>query len=135
MKEFNRTTLSQLRADMNAALKAVAEKHGVLLSVGSCTYARDGSEASFKLQAVVKKEGVETMKDASNAKLVTAWKEYASMFGLKQEWLDKSFVVNGKTYMIQGLNTRKHKYPVVTKCLQDSKQYIFSTEDVGLRMN
>jgi hypothetical protein len=44
-----------------------------------------------------------------------AYKSFCSQFGLKPEWLGRTFENRGKTYTITGLNIRSRNFPVQTK--------------------
>jgi hypothetical protein len=51
MKEFNRTTLKEIRADMDAALALVAEQHGLEIQIGNMRFS--SSEVTIKVVAKV----------------------------------------------------------------------------------
>src|SRR3982751_3226095 len=102
--------LKALRADIDTALKAVGEKHGVLLRAGNCSFTE--VSATFKLEATA---GATSAADAATLKAAADWKKNAVYFDLNPLWLGKSFTVGGKTYEILGLMPKRQKFPVLVK--------------------
>lgn len=80
--------------------------------------------------AAIEKQRHRDFKNKSEAQLKEARKDYpenAIGYGLKPEWLDKTFVDRNKTYRIDGLKLSSRTYPVVTR-LEDGTPYFFNTE-------
>lgn len=111
---INAAALTMLRGEIDAALKALGEKHGITLRAGNGKY--DGeSIGSFKLDICLPSSTGET-----NPALVKAerdWKAYAAEFDLQPEWLGKSFgrAKNGGVVTIVGLMPNRHKFPVLVR--------------------
>jgi len=128
MKTIDRQSAKALSLDMMEALKAVATKHGVQFrdKGGSFT----PNNVTFRIEAaVIGATGVAETKER------TEYPRYCQMYGLKAEWLDQSFTsAGGESYTIVGLNTRKHKNPILCKRVSDGKIYVFSAEAVKMYM-
>jgi len=56
----------------------------------------------------------------------TAFKESAYHYGLKTEWLDKTFIDNGTEFVVTGLRTSSKRYPVIAQNTRTKKFYKFS---------
>jgi hypothetical protein len=127
MKTIDRNACKQISADMLEALKAVALKHGVQFSYKSGNFS--SSSATFRIEAaVVGDGGVAITAERRDYPL------YCSMYGLRPEWLDKSFRHGTDTFTIIGLNTRKHKNPILGKSANNGKTYIFPADTVKALM-
>jgi hypothetical protein len=103
---FTRQNLPALRADIDAALKAVGEKHGIVVKTdGGGSFSP--TNYTVKVGAAVKAENGEVVtKEAQDFKML------ASSYGLPLEMLNKEFFVAGVSHKVTGIYPRKHKYPV-----------------------
>lgn len=127
IKEFDRTNLRQIQADIQTALKSVADNYGISLTYKGARFS--ATNVSIKLEgAVIGAGGVVETKERKD------WKVYAEMFGLKSAWLDKTFVVAGDSYIIAGLATRKSKYPVLATCVRNQKRFKFPIDTIKALM-
>jgi hypothetical protein len=120
--------LASLRIEMNEALAAVAKKHGIAISVGSCSFT--DATATYKLLIA---DGAQDGESAQHVKARADFKSHAMMFGLDPDWLGATFLSNGTTYTIVGLYPKKRKQPVVVTKGGDAR-FVMSAEDVALRM-
>lgn len=115
---ITRSLLRTIRTDAEAALLDVAAKHGVQLTVGSGSFARDGSNASLKLEiAGIADDGQVMTKEA------TDFKRLASSFGLTPEDLGMTFTFNGKEFRLLGCNPRNYKNPIIAENVKNGKTY------------
>jgi hypothetical protein len=128
MKTLERSTVKEISVDIMEALKAVALKHGVQFSYKGGNFSP--TSANYRIEAAVIADG---------GVVITAERRdfplYANMFGLKPEWLDKSFVHGSDTFTIIGLSTRKSKNPVMAKSSRNGKTYVFPANTVAILMN
>lgn len=115
--------LKTLRADIDAALQAVGEKHGVLLRAGNCSFTENS--ATFKLEATL---GVSNPADAAAVKAAASWKVNAVYFDMNPLWLGKSFKLGADSYEILGLQPKSRTKPVLTR--KGGSLYVFPTEVV-----
>lgn len=100
MDRFNKATLGALRPEIQAALDAIAEKHGIKLQLGNIGFAADGS--SFKAPV----EGrVEALADAKEH---AQFLEMARLYGLDPEKV--AATPQGKVRLV-GYNARKRTKP------------------------
>lgn len=97
MKLNNTQHLVTLRAQIEDALKVVAENNGITLKLGNCTYEPDGSKARFTLITLAGKDADET--------LLALRSSYPEMEGVE--------LPNGK--VVCGFKTRSRKFRWVLK--------------------
>ena len=128
MKTLERSTVRDLSADIQAALQAVALKHGITFTPKGCTFS--STSATFRIEAAVIGDG-----GVAETRERTDFPRYAGLFGLKPEWLDKSFVHGANTFTIIGIATRKSKQPVLAKQQGNGKTYVFPANTVATLMN
>jgi hypothetical protein len=125
--QITRDLLRNIREDIATELKSVGDKHGVLITPRNASF--NSQNATMKIEiAVIGDGGVVENKDRTNYTL------YCGSYGLKPEWLDKTFVSGRDTYQIIGLAVRRSKNPVVVKRLPDGKDFIFPDHLVKLLM-
>jgi cell division ATPase FtsA len=115
MKTINKDTLRLLREEINEAVNSVAEKHGIKIHAGNATYSHSGTNATFKLEVAIEKDGEVIDKDAQS------FLDYATLLGLEPEMLFKQFKAYGKTYKLVGYSPRAQKYPFLAE--RDGKRY------------
>lgn len=104
--KFERSMLDNFKTEVLAALTDYVEQRGLAVNGGSGTFSDTSYE--FKIKFAIKAEGGEVL--TYERKM---FKQYATMYGLKPEWLDKSFIYNGQSYTIAGLNLKSRRYIVL----------------------
>ena len=109
--EITRDLLKALRADINAALVAAAEKHGLILQVGNASFSADA--ATFKLGVAIKHDGAPAGQSVSQAKAIADWNALHGLYDMKKEWLGVSFPYAGKQVKIIGLMPNRRKFPIL----------------------
>lgn len=124
--QIDKVMLSALRHDLDAALIAIAEKHGLTLKVGNISF----TERTF----VAKVEGALLNADGSATdRRAEDFKRYAHMFGLEPEWLGRTFKWGGREFKVAGLNTKGKTMPVIGE-RADGKRFKFTVESVQLSL-
>jgi hypothetical protein len=124
---FDRTNLRLIADDIRTALAPIAVKWGITLDYKGARFSPDN--VTFKMEgATIGSGGVSNTRERDNFKL------YASMYGLKDTDLDKEISYAGKKYIIVGLNTRRQKYPIVAKRVEDGKTILLTCEMVKLSL-
>lgn len=114
--EFRKETFGPLRADLEAAVKSVAEKYGVQIKTGHISYT--GTNCSVKLEcAVIGEDGKVARKEADTFRM------WAELIGMKKEDLNRVFKIGTKNYSLEGYMPRKTKFPFLALNLDDGKQY------------
>lgn len=111
-----------MRADLDAALKPVAEKYGIDLKVGRMTY-------SPKTVAIKLEGGAVGENGEANDKYTEAWKHYARLWGLPEDGLGRKFRNAHGEYTICGLNPAARRMPVLAK--RDGKTYKFEVSVIA----
>lgn len=118
MNTIDRNSAKSLSAAMMKALEAVALEHGVSFRAKGGSFT--SSNATFRIEAaVIGASGVAETKERTDYPLA------CHLYGFKPEWLDGTFNYRGEDYTIIGLNTRKHKNPVLGKRSKDGKVFVF----------
>ncbi len=128
MKTLDRTTVKSIADDVMTALEAVAAKHGIKFSYKGGRFS--STNVTYKIEAATIGDGGVVVTGERDA-----FTKHAELFGLKSEWLDKTFNQGGHVYTIVGLSTRKHKNPVMCKQASNGKTYIFPVDLIKLYMN
>ena len=118
---INKTLLKSLRNDIDGVLETIGKKHNVVLKSGNCRYTESNATLKIEIQDI--QNGVAVSKERAEYELL------ADMYGLKKEWLDKTFRHMGDTYKVVGLKTRKRKFPVIVEN-DKGKRYGFDVETI-----
>ena len=106
--KFDRPSLKFLRGEIDTALKAVADKHDIVLKLGNISFS--GNNASMKVEASVKNASGEVItKEAED------FKRQAMFYGLEPSDLGKTVTMRGQKYTICGLKPKSTKYPILAK--------------------
>jgi ribosome-associated translation inhibitor RaiA len=122
ISSFDRTTVKNLRSDIDKALATISKKYGIEISAGNASFT--SSNVTYKVQAAVKAAGGVTMtKEASDFNL------YASI-NLSGFKLGQTISLQGKEYTIAGWKVRAQRNPVIVT--RDGKSYRVSTEMIKM---
>jgi len=105
IESFNRQNVKLLRVEMEEALKQVAERYDLGISLGSISY----MEANFNVRVEV---ATKSEDGAVISTAALAFKRNSKWDGIKPEALGEKFNFKNKDYTITGWNTRAKKYPV-----------------------
>jgi len=103
---FNKSNLKSIRADIDAALKAVEKKHGVSFNLGNIRYSDNDFRGKLECFSATDNSGNTVNIDKQN------FESKAWLVGVKKTSFGKTFTVGRKTYTICGINTRAKKYPI-----------------------
>ena len=121
--QFDRPTLRALRSDIEAALKAVAAKHGVSLTAGAVSF--EPQRFTLKIEgAVIGADG----KAASFA-------QHAHLFGLAPGDLGKRIMLGGKQFTIVGVRPNARKRPVLLEDANGNRNVVASADSVLRALN
>ncbi|MFN0149595.1 MAG: hypothetical protein ACKVU1_02660 [bacterium] len=108
--KMDRAAANALRAEIEAAAQAIAQKHGLDGLVKGCSY--DGeSTITFKIEmAIVGANGVAQTHEAAD------FERYAREFGVADHVrLGSTFVSRGRVHTVVGLHARGRKLPVLAR--------------------
>ena len=113
---IGRQEMAALGAEMEKAVKAIAEAHGLRAARTSGRYAGHEGTLTFKL----------TVPATATAKANETLEAHGAKFAVGFEFSDGSH-----TYRVTGFEPRRHKYPVSTVSIHNGKQYKHRLEGVN----
>lgn len=102
--QINRDFLKGIRAEIDEALKAIAEKHNVSLKTGNGGYDRDYTNGHFKL---------EIHQISDDGEVIPT--ELKDLRRLQPDAEGKTVIINGKSHTVVGYNVRARKNPFTIK--------------------
>ena len=129
MRELTPAEVRKIHDDLKKLFKIVEDKHGVKIGNGGVKY--DATSFWTKLTVRLIGEGDED-KSATDIKYGNDYMEIGHLYFQippKREHIGTIFTSNGKRYQFKGVNSRSHKYPIMTKCLTNGKGTKF-TDDI-----
>ena len=108
IETIDRQTCRILANEIENELQVIAEKYGVSIKRGNASF--NSNDMTIKIEIATISNGVINSREAEDFKL------YGKAFGLKEEWLNKTFkTYSGETIEIIGLKPRSRQYPVLGK--------------------
>lgn len=101
---FDRYNARRLGEDLEAALRDVGVRHGVVVRYAGGRFT--ATEFTLRLVATVTEPapGVPTAEGH--------WRAMAPAYGLGADWLGRTFCSGGEEFKVTGLAPRRPKYPV-----------------------
>jgi len=125
---FDRMTVRSTANKIQAALDVLAKELGCQIEVGRASFARDGSNCTFKVEcATLSADGTAETKE------VSAFRQMAEMYGLSPDDFGKTFVNAGQKFTISGLSTKAKQYPILATRV-DGKTFKFPVDMVKLAL-
>jgi hypothetical protein len=106
IKKFDRRTCGIISAAIELALRRVAAEYGVAIRPGSGSF----SEGSYTVKVEVSTLNAD---GTVNTPAAEAYRRYASVDGLPEDGLGRTFEARGETYTISGYLPRARKMPVL----------------------
>lgn len=113
---LDKTTASQIGADVEAALQAVAEKHGLTLSYRGGTY--DPTAGTYKPRIQF------TTSDGAE----NEFRQYATLYGLEADDFGREFKAGSRRFRISGLAPRSRTRPILAEEIGTGKTYKFTAD-------
>lgn len=117
INSLDRTAVRRINSDIEAALKAVADRYGVQIKLGNSRFSNTNCTTKIDISTV--NEGGTAM-----TKEATDFNRFASSFGITKK-LGDTFDFRHDSYEITGLKPRSSKYPVLAKNLSSGKTFKF----------
>lgn len=115
LTSFNKENLKDIRKDLNAALKAVQDKYGIVITVGGITF--NEKHFTAKLTTLIEDGSVSSN---VNPKWVVHFNRNAEFnLGLKKSDLGKEFKSGGETLKLVG--SRGARLPLVAEVVGTDK--------------
>jgi len=99
-EDFNPRNLDVIRADIQLALKAVAEQHSLTFAFGNTNY----TPGSFSVRLEAKRDGGEKRD----------FEQYAASYGLQPSDFGTTFMHRNAKHTINGIKPGSGTYPIVT---------------------
>lgn len=118
---MTRSLLRELNAEINGALEAVAERHGLVVSVGGGSF----SSSSYRPKVEFKTVGEDGVPEDFAAT--------ARLLGLPEDCYGKTFTNRGRAFTVRGFNLRAKRYPVLVE-RDDGRTYKFDVGTVKWRL-
>lgn len=112
---FNKAIIQTLRADIDAAVAAVAAKHGVRIEAGRAKYSASSAVIQIEVSSVGA-DGIIHTKGRDDFML------YAPAYGFSECDFGRSFVAGGRVFTISGWNPRSPVRPIEARG-DDGKMY------------
>ncbi len=122
---MDKDEIRKIRADIDATLKDIGEKHGLAFEVGRITYDDNG----FKTRIEASVTG-----EIGESKIAIDFRNGCHKHGFAPEDLGRMFKNTNGTFKIVGLKPRNRKYPVIAKRLDTGRTYKFSALSVKMNM-
>lgn len=127
MTTLNRQNLTALQADIQAALADVMKRHAVNIQLKSCSYMKDGSQATIKLE--VFGDADTTIATAKAEKRSDDLKRLAGYYPDLD--LDRVFSFGSLARLqVTGYNVRARKTPFIATDLDTNKMYRLSEDQL-----
>ena len=105
IESFNKPQIVQLRSEIDKALDRVANKYGITISAGNCSFS--GNEANFKLKLNTIGDGGTVITRESQM-----WDLYKNRTQCSHLKVGDEIQLQGNTYTLTGYNTRAKKAPI-----------------------
>ena len=120
MAKFTEANLRKCRTDIEAALAAIGQEHGISIDMGRITFNPDRMSFNTKLAVSIGSEEDEARR---------TWNKYCSSYGFSQSDFGKTFQSSQGLMTIIGINTRAKKFPIEAKDSR-GKEFGYPTEGV-----
>jgi hypothetical protein len=117
MSTITKSNIATIRSDVEAALAAVAKKHGLTITVGRITYDDSSFRCKVEGEATVSNSAV---KQSSKLGLATV---------LGDKFNEKEIYISSSLGLVKFVDYRpsSYKYPVIVEQVQTTKRFKLST--------
>ncbi len=126
MKNFDKQTLDNFRADFESSMIALQEKFGVRIKLGVMNWQSTNFHAKLN---------VDLIPDDGRSIDQANFEKYCTLFGLKKEHYGHPILLQDNTSaVVVGISITKRKYPVIVKTKND-KRYCMTASSVLNQIN
>ncbi len=125
VEAFSKNNIKEIRETIKEALQGVGNKYGVHFNIGTIRYKENQMRSN--LEAIIAGPSGDSEKD----KFLALVREHGHNFNIREDDYRREFVVNGKKFLLVGLNPKATKYPFVGLGTDD-KKYKFHGSAVDL---
>lgn len=117
--DFTKNGFDQFRFDLQEAFAAVGKRHDISIKHGKITY----SDTSFSFKVECVKTDVGDVKKSE-------FEKFCKLYGLEPEDYGRQFILEGKTYRLDGLNLNAQKYRCRCTELSSGDSYKMTLDSV-----
>ena len=128
MTTITRQTCRLLSADTLKALEAVAQKHGLTVSMGSGRFSAGSATLKVEYTATVEADA-----DGTPGAPVD-FARHAAIIGLDDHAFGRVFTAGGVEYRVSGIRLTRRKYPVSAVRTRDQRSFKFDVATVNRRL-
>lgn len=121
---IDRSTVREILAECEAALRPVAEKHGLTLARKTCTFTAESIPVAFRMDATASRNGVELTTDEA------AYVDRAALWGMEHVKLGAEIYIRGGSFTVVGAKPSSRKYPIIVKRTRDGKLFKMDVQSV-----
>ncbi len=115
-----REKLNSIRADVDEALKAVAEKHNLKFQIGSMRYSDTGF--TTKLEASLLSESGGSLKEEAD------WKQAVALGLVEADWLGRAY--DNNQFIIKAVELSRRKNCIIIERISTKKRFVTKPETV-----
>lgn len=106
IETINRKVAQKLGDEISKALQSTAEKFGVDIKLGRCTFAANNCRFIIEV-ATLNESGIAETRERED------FRTYAHVYGFAPDDLGKLFPFQNETYTIIGLKPQSRKFPIL----------------------
>ena len=118
--KIDKETARLITSEITSGIELVLKKHGMTLAKTRSTY---GDKYSIKIEAELQTAGPNGVNMTSVE--ATDYSKYYASYDLPSGLLGKKFTVQGKEYAFAGIATRRSKFPICARDLEEGKTVFF----------
>jgi len=115
--QFTSSNLDLLRADINAALRQISEKHGIDMKIGTMSYSSDKTTCRLTMETKAERVGT------AGSAIVGKGAQYLRMFDLPQDAFERTFILQNEEFRLTELKTNRPKNPCSIQRVKDGRQF------------
>lgn len=120
LTQFTKGNLSQLRQDLDQALRAVAEKNGIDLSLGAISFSSSNATVKLTMNTLNESGSIAVPKGAM----------YLSLYNLPENAFEREFTLQGQRFRLTELKSNRPKNPCSIERVSDKAQFKCTAEAV-----
>jgi len=128
---FEKDVLRHIRNDIDAALKTVCEKYGVVFKIGNIKFSN--VEFNTKMTCVIVGQTLEGLPTVNPDQVV--FNQHCTRFSLNASDFGAKFHFGSDTFEICGIKLGSHKYPILAKKLSDGRTFKFAPSIIRDRLD